>query len=231
MQDATLSLGALPHARAEGRQIIEQVGGRGTLWIGDVASEGAFKAADLSHHSVLHFAAHTVIDGAHPDRSAILLASGASREDGLLQSREIADLRLDGQLVVLSSCQSATGTHVRGEGVLGLARSFFASGARAVVGSLWPVRDDQARVFFERFYTFLAQGDSAGGALHKTQRALIEKGFPAETWAGFVLMGDASVTPVSKIENAATQPRMWLVLAIGALVAAAIAASRRKLRS
>jgi CHAT domain-containing protein len=216
--DSGLSLGPLPHARAEGREIIKRLDRHGTLWTGAEASEAALKALDLSRYGVLHFAAHTVIDSANTDRSAILLASGTSEQDGLLQSREIADLRLDRQLVVLSSCQSATGTQVRGEGVLGIARSFFAAGARTVIGSLWPVRDDHAKAFFDPFYASLAEGRTVGAAFHRAQQSLIDDGLPMEAWAGFVLMGDPDATPVSAIGTVADRPARLVVAAIVVLL-------------
>jgi CHAT domain-containing protein len=222
-------LGPLPHARAEGREILGKLDRRGTLWMGSEASETAFKALDLSRFGVLHFAAHTVIDSANTDRSAILLASGTGHEDGLLQSREIADLTLNRQLVVLSACQSATGTEVRGEGVLGLARSFFAAGARTVIGSLWPIRDDHAQSFFDAFYASLAQGRAVGAAFHQAQKSLIDDGLPAEAWAGFVLIGDPDAVPVTAIPDRSTR---WIVAAVVLLVLlfSVIAASRRVFR-
>jgi CHAT domain-containing protein len=183
------------------------------LLIGAEASETALKAADLSRYGVVHFAAHAVVDSAHTDRSSILLTSGAEQQDGLLQSREIAGLRLDGQLAVLSSCQSATGTDVRGEGVMGLARSFFAAGSRTVIGSLWPIRDDHAAAFFEPFYAALTDGQSVGTAFHYAQRRLIDQGLPMEAWAGFVLMGDADAVPVARIEKVGSRAEPWLAIA------------------
>ncbi|HEU5135763.1 MAG TPA: CHAT domain-containing protein [Steroidobacteraceae bacterium] len=198
-EDSGLTLGRLPQARTEGIEIVERLRGRGTLWTGAEASEAALKASDLSRYGLLHFATHTVID-VNAERSAILLASGTSAQDGLLQSREIADLPLDGHIVVLSSCQSATGTQMRGEGVLGLARSFFASGARVVIGSLWPVRDEHARAFFDPFYASLGEGHTVGTAFRAAQRRLIDQGLPSQAWAGFILMGDANATVMSAHE-------------------------------
>jgi CHAT domain-containing protein len=186
--------------------------------VGREASEAALKASDLSHYSVLHFATHTVIDDANVDRSAILLASGTNQQDGLLQSREIADLRLGGQIVVLSSCQSATGTPVRGEGVMGLARSFFAAGARVVIGSLWPIRDDHAEAFFGRFYAALGEGRTAGAAFHEAQRRLIGDGLPVEAWAGFILMGDPALTPLHRVT--APETKRLTAAVVAAMVAA-----------
>jgi len=199
---ATSMYRPLPYARDEGREIVGRLQGRGTLWIGDAASEAALKGTDLSRYGVVHFAAHTLVDSVNTDRSSILLAGGAEQQDGLLQSREIAELRLDGQLAVLSSCQSATGTDVRGEGVMGLARSFFAAGSRVVIGSLWPIRDDHAAAFFEPFYAALTDGQSVGTAFHYAQRRLIDEGLPMEAWAGFVLMGDADAVPVTRVKRA-----------------------------
>jgi CHAT domain-containing protein len=224
--DSGLSLGPLPHARAEGREILEQLDRRGTLWTGSEASEAALKALELSRYGVLHFAAHTVIDSTNTDRSAILLASGTGQEDGLLQSREIADLHLDRQLVVLSSCHSATGTQVRGEGVLGIARSFFAAGARTVIGSLWPVRDDHAKAFFDPFYESLAEGRTVGAAFHRAQQSLIDDGLPMEAWAGFVLMGDPDAAPVGATATATDRSaRLTVVALILLLLVVVIAAA------
>ena len=222
----TSAYGPLPYAREEGREIVERLQGRGTLWIGDEASEAALKAADLSRYGVVHFAAHTVVDSANTDRSSILLASGAEQQDGLLLSREIAELRLNGQLVVLSSCQSATGTDVRGEGVMGLARSFFAAGSRVVIGSLWPIRDDHAAAFFQPFHAALADGQSVGAAFHSAQRHLIDEGLPMEAWAGFVLMGDAEAVPVTRVENVGS--RAWWWIAIAAAICIVIPLVRRR---
>src|SRR5262249_19882633 len=152
--------------------------------------------------------------------SAILLAGGTPQQDGLLQSREIADLRLDGHLVVLSSCQSATGTQGRGEGVLGLARSFFAAGASVVIGSLWPMRDDYAEAFFEPFYTALARGSTSSAAFHAAQRRLMDEGLPMEAWAGFVLMGDPNVRPMSSAASAEGIPWRTVIAAAATLVGA-----------
>jgi CHAT domain-containing protein len=218
------SLGPLPHALAEGREVLEQLDGKGSLWTGNEASETALKALDLSRYGVLHFAAHTVIDSANPDRSAILLASGTGHEDGLLQSREIADLHLDGQLVVLSACQSATGTPLRGEGVLGLARSFFAAGARTVIGSLWPVRDDYAKAFFDPFYASLAEGHTVSAAFHHAQQRLIDDELPMEAWAGFVLMGDPDAAPASARSALRSTPRIALAALLLVLLSGVVAA-------
>ena len=125
---------------------------------------GAQEGSARADFGLLHFAAHAVADEERPERSAVLLAPGGAAEDGLLQSREIVDLPLDGRVVVLSACRSAGGSVLRGEGVLSLARAFFQAGSPAVVGSLWPLRDDETATLFESFYRHLARGLSLGAA-------------------------------------------------------------------
>ncbi len=208
----------LPRARAEGRSAIRTLAGRGRLALGRSASERFLKKVDLSEFSVIHFAVHAVIDESNPERTALLLTPGSDGEDGLLQVREIVNLDLDGQLVVLSACESASGEVVGGEGVLSLARAFFVAGAHAVVGSLWPLRDDDAAAFFDRFYRHLGDGESATAALSAAQRERIAEGAPAAAWAGLVLLGNGDLTPFP----GGVQPhRPWwpwiLALAVGLL--------------
>src|SRR5690606_34940745 len=125
---------------------------------------------ELADFGVLHFATHALVDTLHPGRSAIVLARHSAEHDGLLQPRDIVELDLHGKLVVLSACSSASGAVIDGEGVMGLAHALFRAGAHTVVGSLWPIRDDDALALFERFYVHLDQGLSVDAALAAAQR-------------------------------------------------------------
>lgn len=192
---AVAGLGRLPFARREGRSLARRLGGGSRVVAGDEATEGFLKQADLARYGVVHFAAHALVDEESPGRSAVLLAPGGGGEDGLLTPEEIAALDLGSRVVVLSACHSATGNVLRGEGVMSLARAFFQAGAGAVVGSLWPLRDDDAAAFFDPFYRHLAAGESVDGALAAAQAERLEAGAPAAAWAGLVALGDGSLVP------------------------------------
>ena len=187
----------LTHARAEGRRVVAAFSGNSALLYGDDASEHALKKTPLGALAMLHFATHAVLDDLQSERSAVLLAAGSDTEDGLLQPREIMDLHLRGVAVVLASCNSASGGLIRGEGVMSLARAFFASGARVVVGSLWPMRDDHAEAFFKSFYARLAMGDAVSEAARVARRDLMDHGYPPQAWAGLVVFGDGTLAPLS----------------------------------
>jgi hypothetical protein len=188
------TLGSLPHARRESGAIRRQLGNVDTL-VGPHATERTVKTQNLRDYEIVHFAAHAVADDSRPERSAVLLAPGAGDEDGLLQAREIAELDLDGRIVVLSACRTASGAILSGEGVMSLARAFFAAGARAVVGTRWPIRDDHAAAMFESFYFHLGRGASLSSALMHARTDAIADGLPASAWAALVLVGDGAIRP------------------------------------
>ena len=189
-----LRLGRLPHARRESRAIGRHLGSVDAL-VGSRASEKALKDRDLRHYDILHFAVHAIADEARPERSAVLLAPGAANEDGLLQSREIEGLDLEGRIVVLSACQTAAGAIVSGEGVLSLARAFFGAGAAAVIGTRWPIRDADAASLFDAFYQSLGDGASLSEALKTAKAAAIAANRPAAAWASLVLLGNGDFRP------------------------------------
>jgi tetratricopeptide (TPR) repeat protein len=226
------ALGTLPYARQEGRAIERRLGPGTRLLVGEQASEAFLKGADLDPYHVLHFAAHAVIDEERPERSAVVLSPGAGDQDGLLQTREIIDLNLASKVVVLSACRSASGRVLRGEGVLGLARAFFEAGARTVVGSLWPLRDDEAALVFERFYRHLAAGESVAAALRRARQDAISEDLPASAWVPLVLMGDGNVVPFPEGRASRRRVPPWLVaLAVIVVAWAAYRLSRRASRS
>ncbi len=231
-----MTLGRLPFARREGRAIARRLGRRSTtVLVGGEASEDRFKRLvsedGLDDFELLHFAAHAVSDQEHPHRSAIVLASEGGAEDGLLQPREIARLRLSGQLVVLSACRTADGAMLRGEGPMSLARVFLEAGASAVIGTRWPLQDDEGEWLFGRLYSSLADGMDVATALREVKREAVAVGMPAAGWAGLVLIGDGAKT--LRLEESASgwqKPRLLIgagtVLAL--LTVAVLWANRRR---
>lgn len=195
----------LPEARREARRVARRAGGASLTALGEEATEARFKDLDFEPYSVVHFATHTVVNHRAPYRSAVVLAPGGAPgrdaggregEDGLLQPAEIAALELPGRLVVLAACSSATGEVLRGEGVMGLARAFFAAGATTVVGTHWEVEDRASERFFNAFYEHLAAGRGASEALRRAQEQRWRAGDPTGAWAGYVVLGDGEARPL-----------------------------------
>lgn len=175
---ADSGLDSLPYARQEGRAVVRALGGESVLLAAGEASERNLKGRDLGRFGVLHFASHAVIDDEIPERTAVVLAPEGD-DDGRLHPREIVELGLDGQVVVLASCEGAAGRVLRGEGAMSLARSFFHAGAPAVIASLWPLPDQPTAALFEVFYRRLADGASVAGALAAAQREMFRRGAPS----------------------------------------------------
>ena len=120
-------------------------------------TEDALKKTLNTSYRFVHLATHGVIDEDEPRQSGLVLSlpdelSASSTEDGLLKSSEIYQLNLNSDMVVLSACNSGLGKYVKGEGMLGLQRSFFYSGTSSVVVSLWSVYDRSTAYLMNEFY-------------------------------------------------------------------------------
>jgi CHAT domain-containing protein/tetratricopeptide (TPR) repeat protein len=156
------------------------------------ASESNFKQT-IQDYSFVHIASHGFADEAHPDLSALLFseASGSqTREDGILNATETYDLKLNADLVVLSSCESGIGRLVKGEGLMAITRGFFCSGARNVLFSLWKISDKSTSKLMVDFYRSVLAGGSFPHALQQAKLNVIrdnQYAFPNE-WAGFLLI-------------------------------------------
>ena len=74
-------------------------------------------------------------------------------QDGFLRARDIYNLNLQADLVVLSACQTGLGKVVKGEGVVGFTRGFMYAGSPRVVVSLWNVNDQATAELMASFYT------------------------------------------------------------------------------
>jgi len=164
-----------------------------SLFKREEATEERLKKLNLDDYKILHFATHCIIDDTNPDRSSIVFSVGSSsREDEILQMREVFHLKLNSDLVTLSACQTGLGQLIRGEGVVGLSRAFFYAGASSALISLWAVHDQATSQFMERYYFHLRASHSVMDALQKTKLEMIDSGVLSHPyyWAAFIVTGN-----------------------------------------
>src|SRR5207244_1800412 len=89
-------------------------------------------------YSIVHFAGHTLLDSTAARRSRLIFAGPEER--AVLGPEQIERGRLARtRLVILSACATAAGPSSRSEGMLSLARAFFAAGVPEVIATLWRI--------------------------------------------------------------------------------------------
>ena len=113
----------------------------------------------------------------------------SSDNDGLLRASQIAQLKLNADLVVLSACNTAES----GGGALeGLSDSFFAAGARAVLASHWEVPSSATESLMVGVFDPASRARGLAEDLRQSQLALIGRASTAHPfyWAAFTLIGD-----------------------------------------
>ncbi|MEW5976402.1 MAG: CHAT domain-containing protein [Acidobacteriota bacterium] len=190
-------IGDLTQTTAEIRAISQLFLNEAVVLEGKRATEAALKSEPLDQFRILHFALHGFSDTNIPERTALLLAAdNNSDEDGLVQDREIRDLRLSADLVTLSACDTGIGRLQGQEGISSLVRAFLLAGARAVVASLWQVDDRSTAVLMKRFYSHVANGEDKADALRLAKLDFIRQ-YKQDAvpyfWAGFTLHGASNL--------------------------------------
>lgn len=128
-----------------------------TVLKNEEVTESELKSIELSQYKYIHFATHGVVNHDNPNQSGLVLSQRYETEsifgeDGLLNSSEIGFLKLNADLVVLSACNSGFGNNIKGEGLMGLQRSFLKAGASSVLVSLWSVFDRSTAMLMSDFY-------------------------------------------------------------------------------
>ncbi len=199
--NANAALPPLPEAEAEAAQIGRLYGSQNSsVLIGAEAKEERVKSA-AGQFRILHFATHGILDNSSPMYSHVVLASpgNQSKEDGLLEAREIMDLDLHADLVVLSACETARGQISQGEGVIGLSWALFVAGTPTTVASQWKVPSKSTADLMLDFHRNLLGKYSSRAAPMSKARALQQASLNQLRrgpfrhpfyWAGFVVIGD-----------------------------------------
>jgi CHAT domain-containing protein len=205
--------------------ILEQYDPNGVQVVtGDQFTDTGLEArGDLDEYRIIHFATHGVVTSRAakcPAQPALLTSFGGSGSDGLLTFKEIFDLHLDADLVILSACDTAgqastaateqAGLGTGGDVALdGLVRAFVGAGGRLVVASHWPVPDDYNAT--QRLMTGLFSappGTPTVTALRMSERQLMDDVNTSHPfyWSAFAAVGDGDI-PVIRTKQQIAQAK------------------------
>lgn len=159
-------------------------------------------SGQLAQYRVVHFATHGALagelEGTHEPGLVLTPPESASEEDdGYLSASEIAALKLDANLVILSACNTAAGAANSAEALSGLARAFIYAGARALLVSHWAV-DSNATVRLVTVAVAEMARDPGVGRAEAMRRAMLaliqseaQEAHPSY-WAPFVVVGEGA---------------------------------------
>ena len=187
------------------------------LFVDSQASKQTF-LDQANNYSILHLATHGKANDEVGDFSFIAFSDPKDSLDnsGKLFVRELYNLKLNTDLVVLSACETGLGEVRDGEGVISISRGFSYAGAKSIITTLWSIQDHPTTVsFMESFYEKLKGGLPKDEALRATKLEVLKNPTSAAPffWAGFIPFGD--MAPI-KVPNQSEQ-WYWL-LGIAALI-------------
>jgi len=185
------SLATLKYSGEEALRIAKAYNGKALL--DSEATKAAF-LAQAADYRYLHLSTHGVADDRVGDYAYLsFCVPGQKHLDERLYVRDIYNLSLNSDLVVLSACEAGIGKLQRGEGIISLSRAFAYAGAKSILTTLWSVEDESTKDFMLTFYGHL-QKMPAAEALWQTRREFLgkRKGEAAHPyyWAAFIGIGD-----------------------------------------
>jgi|GEM_PF-4918836 len=188
-------LSELLYNEAEVRQISElfqQNNRKSQIFTGALASEINFKSLEDCRY--IHIATHSIANEENPELSALYFSNSFndSTQDNILYADELFNVKLNAELIVLSSCETGTGKLVNGEGVIALTRGLIYNGIPNLLFSLWEVSDRTTSMLMVEFYKNILEGKSYRAALRDSKLKMLTNDFTAfpDKWGAFVLIGN-----------------------------------------
>ena len=146
--------------------------------------------SQFKNYNILHFATHAEFNVGAPENSFIIFGNGDK-----IGLREITNWHIPNvELIVLSACQTGTGTLENGVEILGFGYQVQKAGAKSAIASLWQVDDAGTQALMTAFYNELQKGDvKHTEALRRAQISLIKSSDfnHPNYWSAFFAIGNS----------------------------------------
>lgn len=193
---------------------ISKVFNKHQVFYRDQASKQNF-VQNAAQFGVIHIATHAL---ASPSTipQIIFSAPKNNRQVEKITTRDLYQLNLNAEMIVLSACATGYGDLQAGEGLISLARGFAYAGSKSIVCTLWPVNDRSTSSIMLDFYSALKRGATKSDALHAAKINYLtsqKEDFTAHPffWSAYIPIGNMqAIFPTSN----------WIKWSIGLLMLA-----------
>jgi len=160
--------------------------------VGPQANEGQIQS-DIPRARIVHFAGPVILDDTSPMSSFIAVSSGASQQDGFLNTRKIMDLQSAAELVVAPAAQHSNA--FSGNAEVGFSWAWFVAGARATLVSRWKVESAAASPLLTEFYSSIKPTRTPVSKAQALRQSVLAVRRSADYqhpyyWASLALIGD-----------------------------------------
>jgi len=183
-------LSELKYNTQEVAEIRNLIGGE--ILPGPAATKSNFEAV-AGECQILHLATHGKSNNEAGHYSFIAFSeSPDSTENILFYVKDLQNLRIPAELVVVSACETGIGELQKGEGVVSVGKGFSYAGAKSILTTLWQVNDNTTAKLMPQFYRNLQEGHSKEVALQLAKKAFIANNRDAHPyyWSGYLIFGD-----------------------------------------
>jgi hypothetical protein len=167
---------------------------RGKSYSGKMATKENF-IKESQKPVIFHLAMHSMSDSVNSKYSYLIFDThNLSPDGGKLYNYEISLMRIKSPMIVLSACNSGTGTLYSGEGMMSLARGFTLAGASSVIKTSWEINDEVSAAIISGFYFHLSEGKEKNEAMRLAKLDYLKNASPAFKnpyyWAAYEVLGD-----------------------------------------
>lgn len=185
-------LSPLPYAVNEiesSADVLSKVGDVSIFLNHSATKEQLFSSVEESR--IVHLASHSRVNSIDPLFSQIYLQNSQTGFIDALYAYELFNLNLNTELMVLSSCDSGSGSYSEGSGIIGLGRALNFAGAQSLIMNSWSIRDKTASDIMVSFYESLSTGKSKNESLRSAKLGYINSvnSNPA-VWGSLILFGN-----------------------------------------
>ena len=173
---------ALPETQLEAGDVVSAYRRGVAIDAADASVANLIREAPLA--DVIHIAGHTQRQAGIGDDA--LLFAGHAGEAERVTWRGVAAMTLGHPIVVLAACETLRAPPTPHAHALSIGAGFLAAGASAVIGTLVPIADNEAREIFRIVHRGLAAGGSAAVAVQRAQIEALAK--QSKAWRAITVL-------------------------------------------